>query len=55
MNVLLLLPLLVPLAGGLLPLFSARSGLVMERGAGLVATLVMLPVAVALFQVAAEG
>lgn len=55
MNVLLLLPLLVPLAGGLLPLFSGRSGLAMERGAGLVATLVMLPVAVALFQVAAEG
>jgi multicomponent K+:H+ antiporter subunit D len=55
MSNLLLLPLLVPLAGGLLPLFGARSGLAMERAAGIAATLVMLAVAIQMFGVASEG
>jgi multicomponent K+:H+ antiporter subunit D len=55
MSNLVLLPLLVPLAGGLLALFGARAGLKAERVAGIVATLFMLPVAIWLFGVAAEG
>jgi len=55
MSDLLLLPLLVPLAGGLLPLLGWRTGLAVERGASLAATLAMLAVAIALFAVAGEG
>jgi len=55
MSNLLLLPLLLPLAGGLVPLFGSRGGLAVERSAGLAATLAMLPVAIALFAMADEG
>jgi multicomponent K+:H+ antiporter subunit D len=55
MSNLMLLPLLVPMTGALLALFGAGAGLRMERAAGIVSTLVMLPVAAGLFDLAAGG
>jgi len=55
MNDLLLLPILVPLAGALVALVGERAGPGLERAAGAAATLALLPVAAALFGLAAEG
>jgi multicomponent K+:H+ antiporter subunit D len=52
---LILAPLLLPLAGGVLSLLGGRAGLAFERLVGLAATILLLPAAVALYGVAADG
>jgi multicomponent K+:H+ antiporter subunit D len=54
MNV-LLLPLLLPLAGGLLALAVGRAGIAGERAVGIVATALLLPTAWLLFGLASAG
>ncbi len=51
----LLLPILLPLAGGLLALLAGRRGIGWQRAVGLVTTLTLLPVAVALCAWASQG
>ena len=55
MNGLLLAPILLPLAGGIVAMLGGRRGLAAERLVGAAATILLLPVAVALFAVADEG
>jgi multicomponent K+:H+ antiporter subunit D len=52
---LLLAPVLLPLAGGVLAMLGGRHGLAVERLVGAVATILLLPVAVALLGIADEG
>jgi len=55
MSHLVLAPLLLPLAGGLLPLLIRRGALPLERAIGVLATLGLVPTAIALVSQAAGG
>ncbi len=55
MNHLILAPILIPLAGGVLVLLGRATGLAWDRWIGLAATLLLLPVAIELLQWAAGG
>ncbi len=55
MNHLVLAPILIPLAGGVLVLLGRRTGLAWQRWVGLAATVSLLPVAIALVGQAAGG
>ena len=55
MNHLVLLPVLMPLAAGVLAMLAGRLGLAAERAVGAAATILLLPVAVVLLGIADSG